>query len=216
MVSDGFLQRRGLMVVLSSPSGAGKSTISRLLIERDNNLSMSVSATTRQPRPGEIEEKDYYFIKKDEFDSMVSDGKMLEHAEVFENFYGTPKDPVERSLSSGQDVIFDVDWQGTQQLSENSSGDIVRIFILPPSMKELESRLKNRAQDSDEVVKKRMAKAKSEIRHYPEYDYVIVNKDVGDSVTKIEAILTSERQKTERQINLHDFISNICSEDSKI
>ena len=211
VASDGFLERRGLMLVLSSPSGAGKSTISRLLIERDNNLSLSVSATTRQPRPGEIEAKDYYFVKRNEFDSMVSDGKMLEYAEVFENFYGTPKDPVERALSSGHDVIFDVDWQGTQQLSENSSGDIVRIFILPPSLKELESRLKNRAQDSEKVVKKRMAKAKSEIRHYPEYDYVIVNEDVNDSVTKIEAILTSERHKTERQINLHEFISKICS-----
>jgi len=209
MNTDEVLKRRGLMVVLSSPSGAGKSTISRALIERDSNLTMSVSATTRAPRPGEVEGQDYYFVQKQDFDDMVSGGKMLEYAQVFDNFYGSPKDPVEAALSQGRDVMFDVDWQGTQQLSENAAKDLVRIFILPPSMEELERRLYSRAQDSEEVVKKRMAKAASEMSHYPEYDYIVVNVDVDESVAKVEAILAAERQKTERQISLHDFITDI-------
>ena len=209
MNTDEILKRLGLMVVLSSPSGAGKSTISRALIERDSNLTMSVSATTRQPRPGEIEGQDYYFVQKKDFDAMVASGQMLEHAKVFDNFYGTPRDPVETSLSQGRDVIFDVDWQGTQQLSENVAKDLVSIFILPPSMEELERRLYSRAQDSEEVVRKRMAEAVSEMSHYPEYDYIVVNLDVEESITKVEAILTAERQKTERQNSLHDFITEI-------
>ena len=209
MNTDLILKRLGLMVVLSSPSGAGKSTISRELIERDSNLKMSVSATTREPRPGEIEGQDYYFVQKQDFDAMVASGQMLEHAQVFDNFYGTPRDPVETSLSQGCDVIFDVDWQGTQQLSENIAKDLVRIFILPPSMEELERRLYSRAQDSEEVVRKRMAEAVSEMSHYPEYDYIVVNLDVEESIAKVEAILTAERQKTERQNSLHDFIAEI-------
>lgn len=204
-----ILKRRGLMVVLSSPSGAGKSTISRALIERDNNLTMSVSATTRRPRPGEIEGKDYFFVQKKAFDAMVAAGQMLEHAEVFDNFYGTPVAPVEKSLSQGHDIVFDVDWQGTQQLSESSANDLVRIFILPPSLEELERRLFERAQDSKEVVQMRMAEAVSEMSHYPEYDYIIVNSHVGESVAKVEAILDAERHKADRQINLHDFIADI-------
>ena len=204
------LKRRGLMVILSSPSGAGKSTISRALIARDKNLRMSVSATTRQPRPGEIEGQDYYFVQKKDFDFMVASGQMLEHAKVFDNFYGSPREPVELSLSHGQDIIFDVDWQGTQQLSENAAQDLVRIFILPPSMEELERRLCSRAQDSAEVVKKRMAEAVSEMSHYPEYDYIVVNSDLAESVAKVEAILVAERLKTERQISLRDFIKDIC------
>ena len=209
MNTDVILKRLGLMVVLSSPSGAGKSTISRALIERDSNLTMSVSATTRAPRPGEIEGQDYYFVQKHDFDAMVADGQMLEHAQVFENFYGTPRDPVEASLSQGRDIIFDVDWQGTQQLSENVAKDLVSVFILPPSMEELERRLYSRAQDSEEVVRKRMAEAASEMSHYPEYDYIVVNLDVEESIAKVEAILTAERQKTERQNSLHDFITEI-------
>ena len=174
MNTNETLKRLGLMVVLSSPSGAGKSTISRALIERNSNLTMSVSATTRAPRPGEIEGQDYYFVQKFEFDAMVAGGQMLEHAQVFDNFYGTPRDPVETSLSQGRDIVFDVDWQGTQQLSENVPKDLVRIFILPPSMEELERRLYSRAQDSEEVVRKRMAEAASEMSHYPEYDYIVV------------------------------------------
>ena len=203
------LKRRGLMVILSSPSGAGKSTIARALIERDKNLIMSVSATTRQPRPGEIEGQDYYFVQKKDFESMVARGQMLEFAEVFDNFYGSPREPVEMSLSQGQDVIFDVDWQGTQQISESATQDLVRIFILPPSVDELERRLYSRAQDSSEVVKRRMAEAVSEMSHYPEYDYIVVNTDLAESVAKVESILIAERQRTERQISLHDFISDI-------
>ena len=209
MNTDVILKHLGLMIVLSSPSGAGKSTISRALIERDSNLTMSVSATTRAPRPGEIEGQDYYFVQKKDFDAMVAGGQMLEHAQVFENFYGTPRGPVETSLSQGHDVIFDVDWQGTQQLSENVAKDLVSIFILPPSMEELERRLYSRAQDSEEVVKKRMAEAVSEMSHYPEYDYIVVNLDVEESIAKVEAIVTAERQKTERQNSLHGFITEI-------
>jgi guanylate kinase len=209
MNTDEILKRRGLMVILSSPSGAGKSTISRALIERDSNLTMSISATTRQPRPGEIEGQDYYFVQKKVFDAMVANGQMLEHAKVFDNLYGTPGKPVEISLSQGHDIIFDVDWQGTQQLSENVAKDLVRIFILPPSMEELERRLYSRAQDSTEVVRTRMAEAVSEMSHYPEYDYIVVNSDVDESIAKVESILAAERQKTERQVSLHDFITEI-------
>lgn len=213
MSADPNLNRRGLMVVLSSPSGAGKSTISRALMERDDNLTMSVSATTRSPRPGEEDGKDYYFVEKEEFDNMVREGKMLEHALVFDNSYGTPKEPVEDALSQGRDVMFDVDWQGTQQLAESAEEDLVRIFILPPSLEELERRLHTRAQDSDEVVKKRMAEAASEMSHYFEYEYIIINIDVEESVARAEAILTAERQKRERLIGLRDFISAISGED---
>lgn len=209
------LKRRGLMVVLSSPSGAGKSTISRALMERDDNLAMSVSATTRPMRPGEVEAKDYFFVDKPAFNAMVAEGKMLEHAQVFENFYGTPKEPVEAALTQGRDVMFDVDWQGTQQLTENAPKDLVRIFILPPNMEELERRLYSRAQDTEEVVKKRMAQAASEMSHYLEYDYIVVNVDIEVSVGKVEAILAAERQKRERLIGLHDFITAICGETPK-
>jgi guanylate kinase len=212
MNTDITLKRRGLMVVLSSPSGAGKSTISRALMERDDNLTMSVSATTRQPRRGEVEGEDYFFVDKERFEAMVAGGDMLEHAQVFDNFYGTPKEPVEQALSRGRDVLFDVDWQGTQQLAENASKDLVRVFILPPSMEELERRLYARAQDSEEVVKKRMAEASSEMSHYPEYDYIVVNTDVDESVTMVQAILAAERLKTGRQTGLHDFVSDISGE----
>jgi len=207
------LDRRGLMLVLSSPSGAGKSTISRALMERDDNLTMSVSATTRAPRPGEVDGKDYFFIDKPVFDEMIRDGKMLEHARVFDNYYGTPKEPVEEALAAGRDVMFDVDWQGTQQLAESAAKDLVRVFILPPSMEELERRLYNRAQDSEEVVTKRMAEANSEMSHYPEYDYIIVNTVIEESITRVEAILAAERLKLNRQIGVHDFIADMCAED---
>ena len=212
MNTDPILNRRGLMIVLSSPSGAGKSTISRALMERDDNLTMSVSATTRAPRPGEVDGKDYYFVDKATFDAMVGEGNMLEHAQVFDNFYGTPKDPVEAALKEGRDVMFDVDWQGTQQLAENASKDLVRVFILPPSMEELERRLYTRAQDSEEVVKKRMAEAAAEMSHYPEYDYIVVNTDIDDSVSRVVSILNAERQRTARLIGLHDFVSDISGE----
>jgi len=208
--SENDIKRRGLMLVLSSPSGAGKSTISRALLERDGNLVMSVSATTREPRPGEVEGEHYFFIDKRKFDAMAAAGEMLEHAQVFDNFYGTPKKPVEQALNGGRDVMFDVDWQGTQQLSERAADDLVRIFILPPTMAELERRLYERAQDSKEVVDRRMAKAASEMSHYFEYDYIIINDDLETSIARAQAILTAERLKRERQIGLHDFIADMC------
>lgn len=198
------------MLVLSSPSGAGKSTISRALLETDSNLMMSVSATTRQPRPGEIDGEDYYFIDTEKFEQMVATGEFLEHAQVFDNYYGTPTIPVEEALKNGRDVLFDVDWQGTQQLSESARKDLVRIFILPPSHDELERRLRARAQDQEDVIAKRMAKAAGEMSHYFEYDYIIVNDDLDDSIARVRAIVTAERQKRERLTGLHDFVTELC------
>lgn len=200
------ISRRGLMLVLSSPSGAGKSTISRALLERDADITMSVSATTRPMRPGETEGEDYFFVDQEKFDAMAAAGGFLEHATVFENSYGTPKAPVEKTLSEGRDVLFDVDWQGTQELERNARDDLVSIFILPPSVEELERRLHARAQDSDEVVQKRMAKATSEMSHWAEYDYIVVNEDVEISVAQVQAILAAERLKRERQPGLVDFV----------
>ncbi len=200
------IHRRGLMLVLSSPSGAGKTTISRALLEREPNLTMSISATTRAKRPGETAGVDYIFVDPTEFNLMVNRQELLEHARVFENYYGTPKAPVEAALASGKDVLFDIDWQGTQQLSENARDDLVTVFILPPSTQELERRLNTRAQDPADVVAKRMARAADEMSHYPEYDYVIVNHDIELSVRSVQAILTAERLKRERQIGLGDFV----------
>ncbi len=197
------------MLVLSSPSGAGKSTISKELLNRDPSVSMSVSVTTRPMRPGETEGVEYYFVDQDKFDGMLKAGEFLEHATVFENSYGTPKAAVEKALGDGRDVLFDVDWQGAQQLAETARDDLVSIFILPPSTAELERRLQDRAQDSDEVVKKRMAKATSEMSHWAEYDYVIVNENVEDSVAQVEAILAAERLRRERRIGLGDFVRGL-------
>lgn len=200
------IPRRGLMLVLSSPSGAGKSTISRALLAKHDDLTMSVSATTRPMRPGEVEGRDYIFVDTDKFETMVQEREFLEHAKVFDNYYGTPRGPVEQSLQSGNDVLFDVDWQGTQQLRQNARDDLVSIFILPPSISELESRLYSRAQDSEEVVKGRMSKATSEMSHWAEYDYIIVNQDIDESVTQAEAVLKAERLKRERQVGMLDFV----------
>lgn len=200
------IRRRGLMLVLSSPSGAGKTTISRALLKREPNLIMSVSATTRPKRPGEVAGVDYHFIDPTEFNLMVNRREMLEHAQVFGNYYGTPREPVEQALAAGKDVLFDIDWQGTQQLAQNARGDLVSIFILPPSTAELERRLKARAQDSAEVVAKRMARAADEMSHYREYDYIIVNRVVEESVAAVQAILAAERLKRDRQIGLDDFV----------
>lgn len=200
------ITRRGLMLVLSSPSGAGKSTISRALLEKHPDLTMSVSATTRPMRPGEVEGKDYYFIGTEKFQDMVAAGEFLEHANVFDNYYGTPRGPVEEALRAGKDVLFDVDWQGTQQLRQNARDDLASIFILPPSVEELERRLYARAQDPEEVVKRRMAKATSEMSHWAEYDYIIVNQDIPQSVAEAEAILAAERLKRERRIGIAEWL----------
>lgn len=201
------IKRRGLMLVLSSPSGAGKSTISRALLERDDRLAMSVSVTTRPPRPGEVDGVHYFFKTKEECDRMVVEGEFLEHAKVFDNYYGTPRQPVENALASGRDVLFDIDWQGTQQLAQTAREDLVSVFILPPSIEELETRLRGRAQDPEEVVAKRMAKASDEMSHWPEYDYVIVNVDVETSIAQVQAILQAERLKRGRQVGLAQFVN---------
>jgi guanylate kinase len=200
------VQRRGLMLVLSSPSGAGKTSISRKLLERDPMLQMSVSATTRPKRPGEVPGVDYHFVDATEFNLMINRQAFLEYAKVFGNYYGTPRAPVESAVSSGRDVLFDIDWQGTQQLAERAPEDLVSVFILPPSTRELERRLSQRAQDSAEEVALRMAKAADELSHWPEYDYVLINESLDETVRKVEAILLAERSRRARQIGLHEFV----------
>ena len=200
------ISRRGLLLVMSSPSGAGKTTLSRKLLATDRNITMSVSITTRSPRPGEVEGRDYFFITKERFAQMRDRSELLEYAEVFGNFYGTPRKPVEEALARGRDVLFDIDWQGTQQLAQAMEDDLVRLFILPPSADELQNRLINRAQDTSSVVAKRMAEASREISHWPEYDYVIVNDDVNASHNEVMAILGAERLRRRRQTGLTDFV----------
>ena len=192
-------QRRGLMIVLSSPSGAGKTTLTRRLLAQEPNMAMSVSVTTRAPRPGERDGVDYYFITKDKFSQLEADDQLLEHARVFDNYYGTPREPVEDALADGKDIVFDIDWQGAQQLTEAAADDLVKIFILPPNMRELEQRLRSRAQDSDEVIAKRMSKSEAEISHWAEYDYVLVNEDVDQALSELLAIVRSERMRRRRQ-----------------
>ena len=203
------LKRRGIMLVLSSPSGAGKTKITRELLNSDPNITMSISATTRPPRSGEIDGKDYFFVSEKEYQRMVSAGEFLEHAKVFDNYYGTPREPVEKALQAGCDVLFDVDWQGTQELSGNAGNDLVSVFILPPSTKELARRLTERAQDSEDVVNKRMAKASDEMSHYIEYDYIIINNVIEESVERVRAVLDAERMKRERLVGLHEFVENM-------
>jgi len=203
------IARRGLLLVISSPSGAGKTTLSRRLLDRDPNITMSVSVTTRPPRPGEVDGRDYYFISKERFEAMRDAGELLESAEVFGNCYGTPKGPVEHSLAKGRDVLFDIDWQGTQQLAQAMQDDLVRIFILPPSVEALRDRLISRAQDPMVVVAKRMAEASREISHWAEYDYVIVNDDLETADREICAILAAERLKRKRRIGLTAFVRSL-------
>ena len=202
-------KRRGLMVVLSSPSGAGKSTLTRKLLKENQNMAMSVSATTRAPRSGEEDGMDYFFVSKDGFLEMREDGEFLEHAKVFDNYYGTPRGPVEEALAKGQDIIFDIDWQGAQQLTQAASDDLVKIFILPPSKRELESRLHRRAQDSEAVIAKRMAKSESEISHWAEYDYILVNDDIDITMEELRTIIASERMKRRRQLWLGPFVKRL-------
>ena len=203
------IQRRGFLLVLSSPSGAGKTTITHRLIERDPSLTLSVSVTTRPPRPGEVEGEDYRFIDQALFDRMVAGGELLEHATVFGNSYGTPRRPIEEALAAGRDIVTDIDWQGTQQLSGALERDLVRIFILPPSLAALEARLNERAQDSAAVVADRMAKSAEEMSHWPEYDYVIVNRHIEASTDEVQAIVTAERLKRVRQPGLAEFVNRL-------
>lgn len=208
-MSNEAIQRRGLMLVLSSPSGAGKTTLSRQLLDNDAHIQLSVSCTTRAKRPSEKDGVDYHFIDTPTFRGMIERGDFLEHASVFEHYYGTPKAPVEEALSAGRDVLFDIDWQGTQQLKDPAKkvkGDLVTVFILPPSTRDLERRLISRAQDSADVVARRMAKAADEMSHYAEYDYTIINRDIATSLNQLKSILTAERLKRERQIGLSDFV----------
>ncbi len=200
------IKRRGLMLVFSSPSGAGKTTISRKLLEKDDNLELSISATTRPRRPGEVNGQDYFFVSAEEFEAMVARGEMLEHAQVFDHRYGTPRGPVETALQAGQDVLFDIDWQGTQQVADKAPRDLVRVFVLPPSTQELERRLYARARDPEEVVRSRMAKAADELSHWAEYDYIIVNHDIDQSLEEVQAILRAERLRRERRVGLRDFV----------
>ena len=202
------ISRRGLMLVLSSPSGAGKTTLARLLLENDQSITMSVSVTTRAARKGEVDGEDYIFVDQDEYDRRVAAGEFLEHAQVFDYSYGTPSKAVHDALESGLDVLFDIDWQGTQQLMQSAPNDLVKVFLLPPSNAELERRLRGRGKDPEEVVRSRMEQASTEISHWAEYDYVIINDEVSESLTKLQAILVAERQRRSRQTGLPDFLSS--------
>src|ERR671913_877553 len=202
-------RRRGLLIVLSSPSGAGKTTISRMLMESDDEVTMSVSATTRPKRPGETDDVDYHFVDDAEFDRMIQSGEFVEWAPVFGHRYGTPKNPVKDALRAGRDILFDIDWQGTQQLQAAMGEDLVTIFILPPSMKELERRLRERGTDSQQVIDERMARAASEISHWPEYEYVLVNTDADRCLDQVRAIVAAERLKRQRQIGLVAFVRDL-------
>ena len=206
---EGRIRRRGLMLVLSSPSGAGKTTISRELLACEANLTLSVSATTRPKRPSEVDGRDYVFVTPEAFEDMVAQDAFLEHATVFSHRYGTPRAPVEAALEQGRDVLFDIDWQGTQQVADKAPRDLVRVFILPPSTGELEARLRRRAQDPEAVVQERMAKAADEMSHWAEYDSIIVNREIAESLAQVRAILAAERLRRERRVGLRDFVENL-------
>jgi guanylate kinase len=203
--------RRGLMLVLSSPSGAGKTTLSRRLLE-DPGVELSISVTTRQRRLSEVDGSDYHFIDRERYDAMVKNNELLEHAEVFGHCYGTPRKPVEAALVAGRDVLFDIDWQGTEQLIKKVRDDLVTVFVLPPSLTELERRLKRRAEDSDETIRNRMAKAAEEIGHYGDYDYIVINHDLEQALGHVKAILAAERLKRERQTGLAEFVHSLRAE----
>ncbi|MCG6204108.1 guanylate kinase [Rhodopseudomonas sp. HC1] len=206
------VERRGLMFVLSSPSGAGKTTLSRQLVKETVGLQMSVSATTRPMRPGEVDGRDYYFVDRAKFDAMVAAGEFLEWANVFDNCYGTPRAPVDAALAAGRDVLFDIDWQGTQQLRSHAPNDVVSVFVLPPSVQALEHRLHTRAQDSDAVIHSRMKKAGDEMSHYDAYDYIVVNDNIGVAFESVKAILRAEQLKRERQIGIDAFVRDMRRE----
>ena len=207
-----MITRQGLMLVLSSPSGAGKTSIAREMLKRDSEITMSVSATTRQRRPGETEGKDYFFVDEQQFKTDVNKGLFLEYAQVFDHYYGTPLKPVQDMLAMGRDVLFDIDWQGTQQIKAKARQDLVSVFVLPPSTAELERRLLSRAQDSAEVVAGRMARAADEMSHYPEYDYIIVNHELEASIEAVHTILRAERLRISRQAGLTEFMKQLREE----
>lgn len=201
------IKRRGFMLVLSSPSGAGKTAISRHILNTQEDISLSISVTTRKARPGEINGRDYWFVDEPTFEGMVQRNEFLEHARFCGNSYGTPREPVRRALEDGKDILFDIEWQGTQQIAENAREDLVTVFILPPSMKELERRLFSRAQDSEETVRKRMSIAAAEMSHWNEYDYVIINENFEESVKNVESVIYAERIKRNRQVGLAGFVN---------
>ncbi len=206
------IPRRGFMLVLSSPSGTGKTTLARNVLKLESELNLSVSATTRPKRASEKEGKDYYFVDELAFSHMVETGQFLEHAHVYEYHYGTPKGLIEKQLAAGQDVLFDIDWQGTQQLKQVSMADLVSVFLLPPAMEVLESRLKKRAEDSEEIIHQRMNKAAEEVSHWAEYDYVIINNDLQESIQAVRSILQAERLKRRRQLGLANFVNTLRGE----
>jgi guanylate kinase len=205
------LNRRGIMVVLSSPSGAGKTTLTKQILNTSKNILMSVSATTRQPRPGEVDGEDYIFLSKSKFSEMIENDEFLEYAKVFDNFYGTPRAPVEDALAGGFDIVFDIDWQGAQQLTQAAANDLVKIFILPPNVQELENRLRSRAQDSDDVIARRMSKSENEISHWAEYDYIIINEDITEAIEELNTIVNAERMKRLRQPWLGSFVKKLVT-----
>jgi len=208
---DKRIVRRGLMLVLSSPSGAGKTTLSRMLLTEERNIALSISVTTRPRRPGEVHGRHYHFIDRARFDELRKSGELLEYAEVFGNLYGTPRKPVEKAMRQGRDVLFDVDWQGTQQLRKRAPKDLISVFILPPSGGELARRLHTRAQDNRKVIRARMAKAAGEMSHWQDYDYVVVNRDLDRAFGEVRAILAAERLKRERQTGLSAFVRRLQS-----
>ena len=216
MTSSLHIKRRGFMLVLSSPSGAGKTAISRRILANEPDMSLSISVTTRPPRPGEVNGKDYFFVDVPTFEGMVQRNEFLEHAQFCDHYYGTPREPVRKALEEGKDILFDIDWQGTQQIAENAREDLVSVFILPPSIDELERRLFSRAQDSEEVVRRRMSIAAAEMSHWNEYDYVIVNVDFEESVQNVTSIIRAERLKRGRQVGLAGFVNSMrAAEDAK-
>lgn len=207
------MQRRGLLLILSSPSGAGKSTLARMLMGWDRTMRFSVSATTRAPRPGEVDGREYHFVTREVFEGMVADGAMLEHAEVFGNLYGSPRGPVEAAMAEGRDTVFDIDWQGGQQIRNSGLGrDVVSVFVLPPSIAELDRRLHSRGQDSEAVIAGRMARAQDEISHWAEYDYVLINSDLDSTYKDLQGILEAERMRRDRQPGLSDFVRGLNRE----
>jgi guanylate kinase len=210
------IQRRGLMLVISSPSGAGKSTIARNLLEADPQMSISVSVTTRKRRPSEIEGRHYFFKSIREFEGLRQTDALLEWAEVHGNFYGTPRDAVEEAMAEGRDMLFDIDWQGAQQLQEKMGGDVVSIFILPPSMAELQSRLHRRAEDTEEVIQTRLANSRAEIEHWIEYDYIVVNEDLDSAFASVKAIVEAERLRRDRRPGLFEFVNGLLTETPKL